>query len=98
MLKDFIMGETDADFLLTYVRAKADDTLSGLMTNGFTSDMQKRVFSLLRDSKESKPQLKLNKAFDRFTDTLLSKGEVGITKLLSKLSDQAMLSLAKDPA
>lgn len=54
MLKDFIQGETDADFFLTYVRAKADDTLSSLMTNGFTTDMSKRVFSLLRDTKESK--------------------------------------------
>ena len=27
MLKDFINGETDADFFLTYVRAKSDDLL-----------------------------------------------------------------------
>ena len=52
MLKDFIQGETDSDFFLTYVRAKADDTLNGLMTqaNGFTSDTSKRVSSLLKDT------------------------------------------------
>jgi hypothetical protein len=27
MLKDFVHGETDADFFLTYVRAKGDDLL-----------------------------------------------------------------------
>ena len=52
MLKDFIQGETDSDFFLTYVRAKGDDTLGGLMT-GFTPELSKRLFSLLREPKET---------------------------------------------
>jgi hypothetical protein len=32
MIKDFIHGETDSDFFLTYVRAKGDDLLSSLLT------------------------------------------------------------------
>lgn len=38
MLKDFVNGETDADFFLTYVRAKGDDLLDQMMSksNEFT--------------------------------------------------------------
>ena len=104
MLKDFIQGETDSDFFLTYVRAKGDDTLSGLMTqaSGFTSELSKRLFSLIRETKETKAQMKVNKAFDRFSDQLLdsskSDSQALVTKLLSKLQDQALLSLAKHPS
>ena len=93
MLKDFIQGETDSDFFLTYVRAKADDTLSTLMitANGFTPEVSKRVMSLIRDKKETKPKVKINKAFDRFSESLLNLGKSDahalVAKLLSKLSD-----------
>ena len=106
MLKDFIHGETDADFFLTYVRAKGDDILSGLMTpaHSFTPELSKRVMSLIRDPKETKAQMKVNKAFERFSDALLSQTKSTadpqnlVSKLLSKLHDQALLSLAKHPA
>jgi hypothetical protein len=56
MLKDFVHGETDADFFLTYVRAKGDDLLDQIMSksNEFTNEICKRVFQLIRDSKETK--------------------------------------------
>ncbi len=104
MLKDFIQGETDSDFFLTYVRAKCYDTLSSLMiqTHGCSPDVYKRVMSLLSDKKETKPQLKINKAFERFSETLLNLGrsdpQPAVSKLLSKIADQALLSLAKHPS
>jgi hypothetical protein len=56
---------------------------------------------LLRDKKETKPQLKINKAFEKFSETLLKLGksdpQPSLTKLLTKISDQALLSLAKHP-
>ena len=46
--------------------------------------------------------MKVNKAFDRFSDQLLDPGKSDsqalVTKLLSKLQDQALLSLAKQPS
>ena len=46
--------------------------------------------------------MKVNKAFDRFTDQLLDSSKADaqalVAKLLSKLQDQALLSLAKHPS
>ena len=46
--------------------------------------------------------MKVNKAFDRFTDQLMDSSKADaqalVAKLLSKLQDQALLSLAKNPS
>ena len=46
--------------------------------------------------------MKVNKAFDLFTDQLLDSSKADaqalVAKLLSKLQDQALLSLAKNPS
>ena len=46
--------------------------------------------------------MKVNKAFDRFTDQLLDSSKADsqalVAKLLSKLQDQALLSLARHPS
>lgn len=39
MMIDFYRRETDVDFFLTYLRAKADDTLTQILQqNGFSQD------------------------------------------------------------
>jgi hypothetical protein len=46
--------------------------------------------------------VKVNKAFDRFTDQLMDSSKADaqalVAKLVSKLQDQALLSLAKNPS
>jgi hypothetical protein len=59
--------------------------------------------SLVRDKKETKAQMKINKAFEKFSETLMSQdkfvdSQAIVAKLISKLHDQAVLSVAKHPA
>jgi hypothetical protein len=80
MLHDFYRRETDVDFFLTYLRAKADDTLSQLLLhNGCPQDSCDQIFASISQGKSTK-------VFTRFAEKLSKPSKTDqVAKLVAKL-------------